>query len=230
MDSVAAVKYLCVQMIKYVLLIPPIVILRFGEIYWRREYIAYKHSYTHMRAFGHVDFDFLCTNVVIWYYQGFFYCWYALFLPWNLRVLIALLKHLLFDTYNHLLNSKDFYIKRLKANSLSDKYNHTTCMFCLNPLSGNIPQSILVCGHRYHSHCLNTWEHRSIKQIINPKCPLCKKSYTTYTKWEYPWVKYHTQNIQNEINDFKIECFRCIVCFFVGAPFWIYSFQLFNLY
>ena len=84
--------------------------------------------------------------------------------------------------------------QRENAYELSNKYGNDTCGFCLCKFDINTKQSLLVCGHRYHTKCLSDWEKPE-----NNKCGLCNTYYNDNTKWEYDPDRSDSNNISKNL-------------------------------
>ena len=79
---------------------------------------------------------------------------------------------------------------------LNFHYNNIyECALCLDPFNpitfGN--ESILHCGHRYHTKCIGDWEWDVLKSSYNPwiklpTCPMCRGMYTWQQKWNYMYT------------------------------------------
>ena len=71
------------------------------------------------------------------------------------------------------------------------------CAICQETFNRDIPQSILLCGHRYCAQCLNTYEHYQYEprfeypkpdNFAGFKCPLCREWYSpSYDKVEFDY-------------------------------------------
>ena len=82
---------------------------------------------------------------------------------------------------------------------LNFHYNNIyECALCLDPFNpitfGN--ETILHCGHRYHSGCIAEWEWDYILKSSfdpyawgkSPTCPTCRRIYTWQQKWDYMYT------------------------------------------
>ena len=74
---------------------------------------------------------------------------------------------------------------------LNFTYNHLLdCSICTDPFSIYEPQTIIKCGHRFHSDCLRQWE--MIQFNNNPfgayKCPFCQNAYDWRDRWRYQYA------------------------------------------
>ena len=49
------------------------------------------------------------------------------------------------------------------------------CLICLNKVHKNY--NMLQCGHRFHSKCIQQWEHMLIYQGKPITCPYCRNKY-----------------------------------------------------
>ena len=66
------------------------------------------------------------------------------------------------------------YIKTLNANNLTDKIkqNMDTCAICIEQINLNEKIVTLLCGHTFHTKCLQQWVKKQTSQYNNPSCPL----------------------------------------------------------
>ena len=76
---------------------------------------------------------------------------------------------------------------------LNFKYNNIyDCGICLDPFCklSYGDESILSCGHRFHSHCIRKWEMQQFNK--NPynlyQCPCCRQPYNWQKKWNYTYT------------------------------------------
>ena len=73
---------------------------------------------------------------------------------------------------------------------LNVKYDNIyECPMCFDPFcrSSYGDESILSCGHRYHSGCLREWETAQFNRNsqYSKQCPVCKQAYNWHGKWNY---------------------------------------------
>lgn len=98
----------------------------------------------------------------------------------------AIALRLLGDMKQYLLPSTNFNSfpqQQLMQNAykLCNKFDEKTCGFCWNQFNDDLAsESLLICGHRYHTRCLANWE-----KFKRNRCALCNVEYSNYTKWNY---------------------------------------------
>ena len=102
----------------------------------------------------------------------------------------AKIKQLLSKSYALNFESKDIY----------------DCPICLDPFYIKHAQTILHCGHRYHTSCITKWKHQEIIQNVYTKyndkhsCPICYAPYNRYQQWNYLYcIDYKKIRINNNI-------------------------------
>ena len=107
----------------------------------------------------------------------------------------------------------DFYLNNININNnisyaykLNFKYNNIyKCNICSKKFNINEKQTLLKCGHRYCTCCINRYEkiqrqnNYHIKNTNIYNCPLknCSSYYSTNTKWKYNYCidnKYYYTN------------------------------------
>ena len=125
-----------------------------------------------------------------WYDMGriarlhFRCCWWQFLYPWNCNKITALCEYIYRDLRDYLFNLSEE--KKLNAYRLSYDFNHRKCPICLQKFEIEIAESLLVCGHRYHKHCLDKWEFFATQmRVYNIRCAMCDKAYSKLTKWDY---------------------------------------------
>ena len=79
---------------------------------------------------------------------------------------------------------------------LNFHYNNIyECNICLDPFNkityGN--ESILGCGHRFHTSCIADWEWDILRVSYDPwntlcGCPTCRQLYSWNQKWDYMYT------------------------------------------
>ena len=86
------------------------------------------------------------------------------------------------------------------AYRLNFRYNNIhECGICLESFNLNESQTLLYCGHRYHSSCINRWKQQqmiggqNLYTLYNHKhsCPTCRESYNRYQEWDYRYCIGH---------------------------------------
>ena len=79
---------------------------------------------------------------------------------------------------------------------LNFNYNHIyDCHICMDQFCKikHGQETILNCGHRFHSLCLRDWELEQFRNNSYPKyqCPECRRKYNWRQKYEYVYmIKY----------------------------------------
>ena len=64
-----------------------------------------------------------------------------------------------------------------KYNEILNKFNQLNCSICLGELScEKLLIRKLICGHIFHSECIESWVQSKIKEI--PTCPICHTKLT----------------------------------------------------
>ena len=130
--------------------------------------------------------------------------WCYLFFMIKLREFTIELKFnytpwVLWDKYEDMM--VDYYGRddKLLSNAykLNFEFKNTiNCSICFDPLRDYTSrrESILHCGHRFHTSCLKHWERRITANNTFYEirwCAICRKKYTRYQRWQY---KYCIQN------------------------------------
>ena len=192
MDATLAVKHICTEMIQK-LLNPKDIARSFLLGISSMIYSSVKvGNYWYMAFIYFYDYPFYVTWRITWNH-----CWFCyvlvLIYPRNITTLVSLVVHILSDTRDHILNlSED---RKLTAYALSEKFNQQKCIICLKTFDVDKCELLLICGHRYHTKCLNQWEFYSTQMGVHHiKCAMCDRPYSKYTKWNYifdPNALYH---------------------------------------
>mmetsp|Transcript_63224 Transcript_63224/g.137506 ORF Transcript_63224/g.137506 Transcript_63224/m.137506 type:complete len:388 (+) Transcript_63224:66-1229(+) len=64
-------------------------------------------------------------------------------------------------------------LEQERAEAKSKQYVVTSCAICLEDFADtpNLEQDLLICGHKFHKECMNSWQDKST-------CPICRKPLT----------------------------------------------------
>ena len=89
------------------------------------------------------------------------------------------------------------YIKTLNANNLTDKIkqNMDPCAICIEKITLNNITVTLLCGHTFHTKCLQQWVKKQTSEYNNPSCPLDRTVII-----EIPKVWYNDQSYSSDSN------------------------------
>lgn len=62
------------------------------------------------------------------------------------------------------------------------------CAICWSHFAHERSQHLLKCGHRFHAHCLETYEESDAGKLAYFRCPTCRQLYHRKTRWSFQYA------------------------------------------
>lgn len=124
----------------------------------------FKENYKAIIVFGTIEFSLLIYFIFIYSYYHVIPIIFMLYLIHDLVII--------FSYFIYLFKKKQ-YIKYHPGLIAIKRYSGLTqddCSICFEPLQDiTLSTSILICGHKFHSNCINMWLN------TRSDCPLCRQ-------------------------------------------------------